>query len=445
MSEKARLTRGSIAGHLVRQTGPMVVGVAAIMSIGLVDAYFIGQLGAEQLAAMSFVFPVTTALGSVGVGVMVGTSSVVARAIGAGDESRASRCAALGVALGLATGLLVAAALLLGQRALFSAMGAEGAVADHVTAYMLPYACGFPLLLSISGLNGVLRAQGAAKSSTVVSLVFAGVNLALNPLLVPMLGVPGAAYATIVGWLAGAATGLWLVQRGEVPVHLTLLGRGQVGEPLRQVLRVALPAAFTNSINPVGLAILTGCLASEGAAAVAGFGVGGRLQLAAVVPLLGLSGSIGAIIGQNWGAGLYDRARQAMWQAGLFCLGYGLFAGLVLYALRGWFAGVFSDDAATIAAAREYLSIGVWGYCAFGLFIVGNGAMNAVDRAGTAMGLSVARVLAVMVPFALFTQPMWGAKGVYFAELAANIAGGSAAVLVAWLVLKGRTSQASSN
>ncbi len=226
MSEKARLTRGSIAGHLLHQTTPMIVGVAAIMSIGLVDAYFIGQLGAPQLAAMSFVFPVTTALGSVGVGVMVGTSSVVARAIGAGHEERASRCAALGVALGLATGLLVAAALLLGQGALFAAMGASGAVAGHIASYMLPYALGFPLLLTISGLNGVLRAQGAAKSSTVVSLVFAGVNLALNPLLVPQLGVPGAAYATIVGWLAGVGTGLGLVQPGEVPLRLSLPGRG---------------------------------------------------------------------------------------------------------------------------------------------------------------------------------------------------------------------------
>ncbi|MXO73198.1 MATE family efflux transporter [Alteraurantiacibacter buctensis] len=437
MSEKARLTRGSVAGHLLHQTTPMIVGVAAIMSIGLVDAYFIGQLGAGQLAAMSFVFPVTTALGSVGVGVMVGTSSVVARAIGAGDEERASRCAALGVALGLATGLAVAVALLLGQDALFAAMGARGAVAGHVANYMLPYALGFPLLLTISGLNGVLRAQGAAKSSTVVSLVFAGANLVLTPLLVPLLGVPGAALATIAGWLMGAGTGLWLVRRGEVPLRLALLRRGNLREPLRQVLRVALPAAFTNSINPVGLALLTGCLASEGAAAVAGFGVGGRLQLAAVVPLLGLSGSIGAIVGQNWGAGQHDRARQALWQAGLFCLGYGLLAGLVLYALRGWLAGAFSEDAATIAAAREYLSIGVWGYAMFGLFIVANGAMNAVDRAGTAMALSITRSLLVMVPFAILTQPLWDAKGVYFAELVANIAGGSAAVLVAWLALKG--------
>lgn len=447
MSEKARLTRGSIAGHLLHQTTPMIVGVTAIMSIGLVDAYFIGQLGPTQLAAMSFVFPVTTALGSVGVGVMVGTSSVVARAIGAGHEDRASRCAALGIALGLVTGLIVALALWLGHDALFGLMGAKGTMLDHIASYMVPYAAGFPLLLSISGLNGVLRAQGAARRSTAVSLTFALTNLVLNPVLIHGafgfggFGMPGAAYATIIGWLAGAGTGLVMVQQGEVPVHPSLLKGGGWGPDMQAVLRVALPAAFTNSINPVGLAVMTAALAGAGEAAVAGFGVGGRLQIAAVVPLLGLSGSIGAIVGQNWGAGLTDRARLAVLQAGLFCLGYGLFAALVLYFARGWLAGVFTDDPATIAAASRYLSIAVWGYAAYGLFIMGNGAFNAVDHASTAMVLSLARVLLVMVPVALLLRPAWGPDAVYSAELVANLTGGAVSMALAWYYLSHRPRQ----
>ena len=98
------------------------------------------------------------------------------------------------------------------------------------------------------------------------------------------------------------------------------------------ILKVAGPAAFSNAINPIGLAVLTAVLASQGEAAVAGFGAAGRLQSFAVVPLLALSGSIGAIVGQNWGAGRYDRARRAMAEAGLFCLAYGLAIAVVLFA-----------------------------------------------------------------------------------------------------------------
>ncbi len=444
MSERARLTRGSIARHLVEQTAPLIVGVTAMVSIGLVDAYFVGWLGATELAAMSFIFPVITALSSLGVGVMAGTSSVVSRAIGAGNEERASRCAALGILLGLATGIAVAALLALFHDPLFTLLQADGALLRQIGLYMLPYAFGFPLLLTISGMNGVLRAQGAAKSSLIVSISFAAANWALDPILIngafgiPGFGIAGAAYATIAGWMLGAGVGFWLLQRGEIPFHPTALKRGNLGQGVRDVLRVALPAAFTNSINPVGLAIMTGLLASTGEAAVGGFGVGGRLQSLAVVPLLGLSGSIGAIVGQNWGAERYDRSRLAMLQAGGFCIIYGLLAATLLYLARGWFAGMFSEDPATVAAAMRYLEISVWGYAAYGLFIMGNGSFNAIDHASTALSLSLARVLVVMVPFALVMQPAWGADAVYSAELLANILGAAASMTMAWYFLSHR-------
>ena len=444
MTEKARLTRGSIAGHLVRQTAPMIVGVTAIMSIGLVDAYYVGRLGATELAAMSFIFPLTTALGSIGVGVMAGTSSVVARAIGAGDEERAERCAALGILLGFFTGLAVAAALLLGHDALFGLMGASPAMLRQIGLYMVPYCIGFPLLLTISGINGVLRAQGAATRSTLLSISFAAANWVLNPIIIdgawgiPGFGIAGAAMATVAGWVLGASVGFLMVRKGEVPFRPRALRHAPVGPPLRDVLRVAVPAAFTNSINPVGLSVMTALLAGAGTAAIGGFGVGGRLQMAAVVPLLGLSGSIGAIVGQNWGARLYDRARLAIVQAGLFCVVYGMAAGLVLYFARHWFAGLFSDDAATVAAAARYLEIAVWGYAAYGLFIMGNGAFNSIGRASVALALSLARVILVMLPFALLLRPGWGADAVYGAELLANLLGGTISMAIAWYLLSHR-------
>ena len=448
MAQKARLTRGSIAGHLVKQTAPMVVAVTAMISTGLIDAYFVGWLGATELAAMSFVFPVITALASLGVGVMAGTSSVVSRSIGAGNEERASRCAALGIVMGLVAGVIVAAALFFGHDALFTLMQADGEKLRQIGLYMLPYALGFPLQLAISGLNGVLRAQGAAKASLAVSLSFAIANWILDPILInggfgiPAMGIAGAAYATIAGWALGAVVGIWAVQKGEIPFHPAKLIGADVSGGVKDVLRVALPAGFTSSINPVGLSIMTAFLAHEGEAAVGGFGVGGRLQSLAVVPLLALSGSIGAIVGQNWGAERFDRARLAMLQAGGFCITYGLLSAFVLFFARGWFAEMFSDDPATIEAAMRYLEISVWGYAAYGLFIMGNGSFNAIDHASTALYLSLARVMLVMVPFALLLQPAWGPDAVYGAELLANLLGGAVSMFLAWYFLSHRRKDA---
>ena len=147
MSETARLTRGSIRGHLVTQTTPMVLGVAALMSIGLVDAYFVGQLGPTQLAAISFIFPITVALTSMGVGVMVGINSVVARALGEGSRERAEELANLGMVFAVALGAVMGLAIYLLEAPLFALMNADSDTLPFIRAYMRPFALGFPLLM----------------------------------------------------------------------------------------------------------------------------------------------------------------------------------------------------------------------------------------------------------------------------------------------------------
>ena len=432
---RAKLVHGSISGHLVRQTAPAIVGVAAIMSVGIVDAFFIGRLGKAELAAISFIFPVITALQSLGVGVMVGINSVVSRALGSGDDASALARANLGMVFGLATGIVLGAALYVLRGPLFTAMQADAEIAPLIDSYMGPFALGFPVMMTMMGMNGVLRGQGAAKSNTAVLIVFAIANWVLDPLLIPQFGVAGAAYATIGGWLLAIVAAFWLIGRHDLPFRPSAIRDCDVGAQMGALVRVAGPAAFTNSINPAGLALLTALVASEGQAAVAGFGAGGRLQSFAVVPLLALSGSIGAIVGQNWGAGQHDRARRALQEADLFCLGFGLVAAAVLFVARDWFAALFSDDPEVLAATTAYLAIAVWGYAGFGVLIVVNGALNAIDRASVALFLSIARVLLVMVPFAWLLRASMGPDAIYAAELAANLAGGLAAAGIAWWVL----------
>ncbi|MBX7496892.1 MATE family efflux transporter [Qipengyuania sp. 6B39] len=442
MSETAKLTRGSVRGHLVTQTAPMIIGVAAIMSVGLIDAYFIGQLGSQELAAVSFIFPITIALSSLGVGVMVGINSVIARALGEGDRDRAERRANFGAVFALGIGIALALALYLLLDALFRLMQAPEALLPLIREYMRPYALGMVLLLVQMALNGILRGQGEAKATSYVSLTYSVANWVLDPLLITGIGgfegfgVAGAAYATLAGWAIAIVMALWLIGRSTLKIHPALIRQCRWGESAKAILSVAGPAAFSNAINPIGLSVLTALLASQGEAAVAGFGAAGRLQSFAVVPLLALSGSIGAIVGQNWGAGMPGRSREAMREAALFCIGYGLVVAIMLYAFGDWFADFFTDDPAVIEQFSRYLAISVWGYAGFGVLIVANGAMNAVDKARYALGQSFARVFLVMLPFAWLLRGAWGPDAIYAAELAANVLGGLLAAWLAWRVLR---------
>lgn len=445
MSENAKLTRGSITGHLIEQTSPMILGVAALMSIGLVDAYFIGQLGSAQLAAISFIFPISVALSSLGVGVMVGINSVVSRALGAGEDEQAHRRASFGILFAAGIGIALAAALYAFSDPLFRLMQADEETLPYIRAYIQPFALGFPLLLIIMGTNGVLRGQGEARKTSLVSVSYAAANWVLDPILITGafgfggFGIVGAAWATIIGWAIGVAVALYLLSRTALPFQPRRAAATRPLDSAKAILGVAGPAAFSNAINPIGLSVLTALVAIEGQAAVAGFGAAGRLQSFAVVPLLALSGSIGGIVGQNWGAKMYDRARDAFFKAGLFCVAYGLAIAVLLVLASEWFAGLFSDDPAVTKQFTDYLAIAVWGYACYGLLIVGNGVLNAVGRAPLALMQSAARVFLVMMPFAWLLRGSWGAEAIYAAELAANLIGGSLAAWIAWRVLKGRS------
>ncbi len=444
MSEKAKLTRGSIPGHLVGQTLPMIIGVAALMSVGLIDAYFVGKLGGAALAAISFIFPITVALSSLGVGVMVGINSVVARALGEGDMVKAARLGNFGIVFALAIGVVLGLALFVALDPLFRLMNADAQTLPLIRAYMRPYALGLPLLLLMMGFNGVLRGQGEARKTSYLSLTYAVVNWVLDPILISGafgfdgFGIAGATYATLAGWGLAIVCAAWLVHRTDLRLDPGLLRDCDIGATLRAIARVAGPAAFSNAINPIGLSVLTALVAIEGQAAVAGFGAAGRLQSFAVVPLLGLSGSIGAIVGQNWGANQPGRARRAALGAGAFCVGYGLAIAVLLWSSARWFANVFTDDPAVIAQFARYLTIAAWGYAGYGLLIVGNGVLNAVDRAGLALAQSFARVFLVMMPFAWLLRGAWGSDAIYAGELAANVAGGAVATAIVWWVLSGR-------
>ena len=447
MSETAKLTRGSIVGHLVGQTAPMVIGVAAIMSVGLIDAYFIGQLGSQELAAVSFIFPITIALSSLGVGVMVGINSVIARALGEGDVERAERRANFGAVFALVTGLVLGIVLFLLLDPLFRLMQASEELLPLIRAYMQPYSLGLPVLLVQMGLNGVLRGQGEARKTSYVSITYSVANWILDPILITGafgfagFGIAGAAYASIAGFALAIFVAIYLIGKAQLHINPAAIRSCNVGDSSRAIIKVAGPAAFSNAINPIGLSVLTALLASQGEAAVAGFGAAGRLQSFATVPLLALSGSIGAIVGQNWGARMPERSQAALrWAAG-FCVVYGLATAILLYLTGAWFAQFFTDDPQVIEEFRSYLAISVWGYAGFGLLITANGVLNAVDRANLALTQSAARVFLVMLPFGYFLRPTMGAEAIYAAELVANLAGGALALYLAWRVLRSGPAQ----
>ena len=176
------LTVSSVPSHLKRLALPMVIGVFAMISVNLVDTYFVGLLGTAQLAAMSFTFPVVGLIINLCMGLGIGVTATVARLVGAQEERAAEQIA--GHALIIALTLSVSLALIgfLTHDLIFSMMGAGKELLAYLHDYMTWWFIGLPFLIIIIIANGVLRAHGDSKTPMRLMLLVAVVNVILDPI-----------------------------------------------------------------------------------------------------------------------------------------------------------------------------------------------------------------------------------------------------------------------
>lgn len=439
MAER-NLTQGSEAAAVVAVSAPMVIGILGVILVGVADAYFLGRVGQTELAAVGFIFPVTTAIKSLAIGLSAGANAALSQSIGRGDDpARTRRIGLHAAALGLAVGAVTGLALWPGAGPLFGLLGAGGAVQTEILGYMGWWALGFPFVCLFMLTGAMFRSRGDGMTAAIIMASQAVLNIAMDPVLIfglgpiPAMGAAGAGLATAgSAVLAALAAMLWAARRGYVstggrPLHC-------LGDSLRKIGQVGLPAAFSNAINPAGMAAVTAAVATLGDAAVAGFGAATRVQTLALVPMLALSAGIGPVIGQNWGAERPDRARRAVRATFLICTGYGAAIGAALFAFAGPIAGLIAAGQEDAATCAQYLRIVGPTLMGYGILVTGNAAMNARDRAVWSMALSLGRIAAIYLPLAWLLVGSMGFSGVAGAAAAANLA-----AIAAMLVAVGRT------
>ncbi|MGR3469193.1 MAG: MATE family efflux transporter [Shimia sp.] len=435
-SDTRSLTDGPVWRALAVMSAPMSLGILAVLSVGIADAIFLARYSDAALAAVGFIYPVTTAITSLSIGLSAGANAAISQGIGAGDNAECRR-ALHAAGLGTALAVLAALAVWLAYPYLFAALGAQDAPMEAVRAYMPVWALSFPFLVLMMLLNAVFRAHGHGGLSAVIMVAAAVVNIALDPLLIfglwvfPELGAAGAAWATLIGRVLAMGTALWIaLQRGYIAVGKTPMKN--LGQSARELARVGAPAAFSNAINPAGMAAVTAAVATVGAEAVAGFGAATRVQAIVIVPMLALSAGIGPVVGQNWGAEEWARAKRSLtWALGI-CLSYGLLVGALLLLLARPIAGLLTGGGAGTDQAALYLRFVGLSLFGYGFVVVANAAMNARSKAQWSMGLSLARIFAVYLPGAWLGVWVLGYSGILIAAVAANLLGALGALFAAY-------------
>ena len=414
----------------------MVWGVLAMMAFYLTDTWFVAQLGSDELAAMSFCFPVVMVLISLGIGLMAGTSSTIARALGARDSKRVQRLTTDALALSLALSLLVGGIGLLTIDPVFRALGTPPEILPMVRDYMTVWYAGYPaFLLPMVGI-GAIRATGGTRIQSSLMIGGAALNLVLDPLLIfgllgsPRLEIQGAAIATVLARSVTLIIGGWAIHWRLRMLDFTVPRRAALLASWRSVLHVGLPAAGTNMIIPAANAVIIALVATFGTEAVAGFGAAVRIEGVVLVAFYALSAIIGPFVGQNLGAGKPARIITALTLTTKFCILFGLLLAALLWAVGGQVLAWFSDSAAVVSAGRLYLLIVSVSFGAEGIVMVTNAAFNGLGRPLPAVAISLLRMLVLYLPAALLLAGPFGLTGVFAAACVANII--TAAVAHLW-------------
>ena len=363
-----------IAATLLRLAAPNMLVMFAQASVGLVETYFVGKLGTDPLAGVALVFPVIMLMQMMSAGAMGGgISSAIARALGAGRRADADALALHALVIALVFGLAFTAALLAGGRSLYAAMGGSGTALAAALTYSNVVFAGAVLVWLFNSLASIIRGTGNMAFPAVVICGGVLILIPLSPCLIfglgpfPRLGVAGGAAAVIVYYAIGSIVFTAYLRSGQSIVRLAFLGVPFRWPLFRDILRVGLVAALVTLQTNLTIAIATGLVGTFGAAAIAGYGTGSRLEYLLVPLVFGLGGPLVAMVGTNIGAGRRERALRVAWigaaVAAVFCGIIGLCAAA---APRTWLS-LFDTDAGMIDAGSRYLRVVGPVYGLFGL------------------------------------------------------------------------------
>ena len=409
-----------VAAVLWRLATPNVFAVAVMTAVTFADAWYVGQLGTAALASLALAFPFLTLMQMMAGGAIGGaTTSAVARALGAGDAERAESTAwhALLVALALALAYM----LLLGlfARPLFALLGGEGAALEGAVAYARVIFGGAAATWFLFVVSAIHRGTGdtatPARAIATASLLQVFLSGALT---LGWFGLPGLG-------LVGAATA-WVLCQGSAAAYLALhLVRGKGGlrlrpqplrwAPLRDILQVGGLGLVNSICMAMTVVVMTGYVGRYGTEALAGYGLGARLELMLVPIAFGVGAALTAAVGVNVGARRYTRARRIAWCGAGVTLAVTGLIGLTVALRPSLWLDLFTADPEAYGYGVRYLTIAAPCYALFGAGQALYFASQGTGRLLLPVTVSLIRFLTVAGLGALALSLAWGVTGLFAA------------------------------
>lgn len=411
---------------------PMILELLMESTFAVADIYFVGKLGASAVATVGLTETYLFLLYSIGMGLSMAVTAVIARRIGEKNHRDAGSSAVQSIFLAL----LAAAPFALGgiffSKELLALMGADQWTIDSGYVYTQWMLGGNAIIMLLFVINAIFRGAGDASIAMWVLFISNGINIILDPLLIfgwgiiPALGIEGAAIATNIGRGVGVCVQLWVLFRGGKHIKVLLSQiRWQVKD-MAIIFKTSLGGVGQMIISMTSWIFLMRILAGVGSEAVAGATIALRIMMFTMMPAFGLSNAAATLVGQNLGAGDAGRAEASIWKIGLYNMIFLVAVSFIYFFLNEELMGIFTDDALVIAIGGEWLQIISYSYFVYGWWMVATQAFNGAGDTKTPTRINLVFFWLLQIPLAYFLaiEQNWQESGVFWAVFFSETAAG---------------------
>ncbi|AMN45293.1 MATE family efflux transporter [Rhodoplanes sp. Z2-YC6860] len=435
------LLEGPVFATLLRLAAPNVLNFLAFVGVITFDGFFLGRIGTDALAGASLAFPwIMLVLQTTNSGMGAGVSSAVARALGANKRERADDLVFHAFLLALALGAIFSTIMLVAAPFIFGWMGGRGMMLTDALSYANVALGGAVCITVLNLLGNAVRGTGnmSLHAGVLVGCVVA--HIAMSPALIfgwgpiPALGPAGAGWGLVIPFAVGSLIMLAYLRSSRSIVRLSFRGRVPRWEMFADILKVGVPGLINTAITNLSVVLLTGIAGQFGPEAAIGYAMGARLEYIMQPIAFGFGTAIVAMVGTNWGARQYDRARRIAWTGTATIAVVCGTLGLIVALQPSLWLGLFSDNAEVERIGALYLRVvGPVYVCfglGFGLFFVSQG----LGRGAAAMSANAVRL--IVSAGAGLAVVHWLGLGIpgFFSAVAAGFA--LYAILLVWTVFR---------
>ena len=346
------MTEGGIFKNLLFFATPLILGNLLQQMYNAVDSIIVGNyVGSNALAAVGAGASLIYLLIAFSLGASVGAGVIVSQYLGAKDKEGVHKAVHTAMTISIILGLILTAGGILFSRKLLVMMNTPAEILDDAACYLRIYSCGLIFNVVYNMAAGILNAAGNSRRSLMYLAAAAVVNIFMDLLLIAGLkiGVAGAAIATNFSQAISCILALWFLFRVPADYRISLKSLRIHKAMALRIIQIGLPTGIQNMVISFSNILIQASINQYGATAVAGFSAYLKIDGFNILPVLSFSMAITTFIGQNYGAGKYDRMKKGMWVTLLMGIVYTVLTGILLLTFSGQIMRLFSEDVGVIA------------------------------------------------------------------------------------------------